>query len=469
MPLLLLWPASLVLMWFVAQNIADKPFDRALEYKVQTLARLVVVRDHSMSFQLTEDTRELLRDDVDEIYFQVLGIRGELLGGEKDLPLPSLPAAVKKSTDAEVVIYRDDEIRGLPIRMAYIWVHTSLPDAQDVLVQVAETRGNRSILATDIIKGVMLPQFAILPMVVLLVWFALYLGTRPMKLLENTIRTRQLDDLSPLDEAIVPLEVVPLVSSVNGLLTRLKDAMVTQKRFLTDAAHQLKTPLAGLRMQAELALRQSHSAEDLKQSLQQIGRASIRATHTVNQLLALARADGDGQVMPEKLCNLSEMAKEVIQDALPKAMEKHIDLGFESANISRQLAKNKTVRANPTLIKELIRNLIDNALNYTPSTLEQPGIVTVRVLTDDQACILQVEDSGIGIPDVEKHLVMQPFYRALGTNTDGSGLGLTIVQEIAKKHGAVLSIEDTKPGHIPTGARFTIRFSLASRDQIDSL
>lgn len=467
MPLLLLWPASLVLMWFVAQNIANKPFDRALEYKVQTIARLVVVQGNTVKFEMTADTRELLRDDVDQVYFQVLGIRGELLDGEKDLPLPPLPSVVKKSTEAELV-YRDDEIRGLPIRMAYVWVRTSLPDAQDILVQVAETRENRSILATDIIKGIMLPQFIILPMAVLLVWFALYRGTRPMKLLENRIRLRKPDDLSPLDEVIVPLEVVPLVSSVNGLLARLKDAMVTQKRFLTDAAHQLKTPLAGLRMQAELALRQSHSTEDLKLSLQQIGRSSIRATHTVNQLLALARAEGDGQVMPEQVCNLSDLVKDVIQDALPKAIEKHIDLGFESANVPRQLAKNKMVRANPTLIKELIRNLIDNALNYTPSTSEQPGIVTVRVFTDDQTCILQVEDSGVGIPDAEKQLVMQPFYRALGTNADGSGLGLAIVQEIAKKHGAVLTIEDAKPGHIPTGAKFTIRFFLNPRDRPDN-
>ena len=467
MPLLLLWPASLVLMWFVAQNIANKPFDRALEYKVQTLARLVVVHNNSVIFQMNSDTRELLRDDVDQVYFQVLGIHGELLDGEKDLPVPTLPTVVRKLSDVEV-IYKDAEIRGLPIRMAYVWVHTSVPDAQDILVQVAETRENRSILATDIIKGIMLPQFIILPMAVLLVWFALYRGTRPLKLLENRIISRKPDDLSPLDEAIVPLEVAPLVSSVNGLLMRLKLAMVTQKRFLTDAAHQLKTPLAGLRMQAELALRQSQSTEDLKQSLQQIGRSSIRATHTVNQLLALARAEGEGQVMPEQVCNLSDLVKDVIQDALPKAIEKHIDLGFESTNIPGQFVKNKSVRANPTLIKELIRNLIDNALNYTPSTAEQPGVVTARVFTDDQTCILQVEDSGIGIPDAEKQLVMQPFYRALGTNTDGSGLGLAIVHEIVKKHGAVLTIEDANPGHIPTGAKFTIRFFLNPRDRLDN-
>jgi two-component system sensor histidine kinase TctE len=325
---------------------------------------------------------------------------------------------------------------------------------------VAETREKRSVLATEIIKGVMLPQFVILPLAVLLVWLALVRGTRPLNQLEARIRARKSDDLSPLDETSVPQEVVPLVSSVNGLLTRLKDSMATQKRFLADAAHQLKTPLAGLRMQADLALRQSGSADDLKLSLQQIGRSSIRATHTVNQLLALARAEGGGNVMTLQACDLVALTRDVVQDAIPRAMDKHIDLGYEGAQLGDI---NAVVMANPTLIKELMRNLVDNALIYTPSTLEQPGIVTVRVVPefDSQSVLLQVEDTGPGIPEAERDLVMQPFYRVLGSNTDGSGLGLAIVQEIAQKHQAVLTIEDVNPGKIPAGALFTLRFNLA--------
>jgi two-component system sensor histidine kinase TctE len=233
--------------------------------------------------------------------------------------------------------------------------------------------------------------------------------------------------------------------------------MATQKRFLADAAHQLKTPLAGLRMQADLALRQSTSTDDLKLSLQQIGRSSIRATHTVNQLLALARAEGGGNVLAQQSCDLALLTRDVVQDAIPRAMDKRIDLGFEGAQVGDP---GVMVQANPTLIKELVRNLVDNALNYTPSTPEHPGVITVRVLADPygQALLLQVEDTGPGIPEAERALVMQPFYRVLGTNTDGSGLGLAIVQEIAKKHGATLTVEDARPGHTPPGAMFTIRF-----------
>lgn len=453
-PLLLLWPASLALTWLVAQNIADKPFDRALEYNVQALAQLVVIKNGHAQFNLPQPARELLRaDEADQIYYQVIGLRGELISGEKDVPEP--PDTLKASP-WEVKL-RDEEIRGLPVRVAAIWIQSDIPGTRDALVQVAETREKRSVLATEIIKGVMLPQFVILPLAVLLVWLALVRGTRPLNQLEARIRARKSDDLSPLDETSVPQEVVPLVSSVNGLLTRLKDSMATQKRFLADAAHQLKTPLAGLRMQADLALRQNTSTEDLKLSLQQIGRSSIRATHTVNQLLALARAEGGGNVLAQQPCDLALLTRDVVQDAIPRAMDKRIDLGFEGAQVGDP---GVMVQANPTLIKELIRNLVDNALNYTPSTPEHPGVITVRVLADPygHALLLQVEDTGPGIPEVERELVMQPFYRVLGTNTDGSGLGLAIVQEIAKKHGATLSVEDARPGHVPPGAMFTVRF-----------
>ena len=458
-PLLLLWPASLALTWLVAQNIADKPFDRALEYNVRALAQLVIVKNGQSQFNLPQPARELLRaDDADQIYYQVIGLQGELVSGEKDVPAP--PETIK--TSVWEVKLRDEEIRGLPVRVAAIWIQSDLPGARDVLVQVAETREKRSVLATEIIKGVMLPQFVILPLAVLLVWLALVRGTRPLNQLEARIRARKSDDLSPLDETSVPQEVVPLVSSVNGLLTRLKDSMATQKRFLADAAHQLKTPLAGLRMQADLALRQSASAEDLKLSLQQIGRSSIRATHTVNQLLALARAEGGGNVMTLQACDLVVLTRDVVQDAIPRAMEKRIDLGYEGLSVNDASA---VVQANPTLMKEMIRNLVDNALNYTPSSAEHPGIITVRVTSDGiaKAVFLQVEDTGPGIPEAERELVMQPFYRVLGTNTDGSGLGLAIVQEIAQKHHAVLTVEDAHPGKTPVGALFTLRFKLATK------
>jgi two-component system sensor histidine kinase TctE len=457
-PLLLLWPISLALTWLVAQNIASRPFDRALEYNVQALAQLIKSDAKGVSFNLPQPAREILRaDEVDMIYFQVLGVRGEFLSGERDLPLP---AQEEKPAPGEVQM-RDAEMRGSPIRVAYLWVPIDQPGFQYALVQVAETLEKRSVLATEIIKGVMLPQFVILPLAVLLVWLALVRGIKPLSQLEERIRSRKSDDLSPLDDKVVPLEVAPLVSSINDLLTRLKESIATQKRFLADAAHQLKTPLAGLRMQADLAQREASSAAELKQSLQQIGRASVRATHTVNQLLSLARAESGGAGITRQTCDLVSITMEVIQDSLPRAMEKRIDLGYEGVELG---SHGVTILGNDTLIKELIRNLIDNAINYTPSTPDSPGIVTARVLSDgfSQVVVLQVEDNGPGIPATERELVFQPFYRALGNEADGSGLGLPIVVEIVQKHDAVLELEDAQPGKPMPGAKFTIRFSNAT-------
>lgn len=457
-PLLLLWPVSLALTWLVAQSIAGKPFDRALEYNAQALAQLVTVQRQRASFNLPQPAREILRaDDSDQVYYQVLGPQGELLSGERDFPLPPED---ERPAPGETLL-RDDEFRGLDMRVAYTWVQ--VPGAPPALVQVAETREKRSVLATEIIKGVMLPQLVILPLAVLLVWLALVRGIKPLSELEERIRARKPDDLSPLDEKVVPLEVAPLVSSVNDLLTRLKGSIATQKRFLADAAHQLKTPLAGLRMQADLAQREQVDADQLKLSLKQIGRSSMRATHTVNQLLALARAESSGKALVRQPCDLAALAIEAVRDTVPRALEKHIDLGYDGAGPG---APGVSLQGNPTLLKELVRNLLDNAVNYTPSSEQQPGVVTARVLADPfgRVLVLQVEDTGPGIPESERELVFQPFYRALGTNVDGSGLGLPIVLEIARQHRASIAIEDARPGQVPPGTRVSVRFDAAAAE-----
>ena len=460
-PLLLLWPVSLALTWLVAQSIAAKPFDRALEYNVQALAQLVTAQNGKVIFDLRRPARELLRaDDADLVYYQVLGPKGDFLSGERDFPHPPEDEAPQTSE----VKLRDDEMRGLDLRVAYTWVRVDLPGgSQAALVQVAETREKRSVLATEIIKGVMLPQLVILPLAVLLVWLALVRGIKPLSQLEERIRQRKPDDLSPLDDKAVPLEVAPLVSSVNDLLTRLKDSIATQKRFLADAAHQLKTPLAGLRMQADLAQREGSDAEALKQSLSQIARSSIRATHTVNQLLALARAEASGKSIVRQPCDLAAITIEAVRDSLPRAMDKRIDLGYDGAEPG---SAGVRLQGNPTLLKEMVRNLLDNAINYTPSSAEHPGVITARVLADPfgGVLVLQVEDSGPGIPAAERELVFQPFYRALGTGVDGSGLGLPIVLEIARQHHAEITLEDARPGHTPPGTRVAVRFTRSDEE-----
>jgi two-component system sensor histidine kinase TctE len=354
---------------------------------------------------------------------------------------------------------REDVIQGEAVRVAYTWITMDVkgvtPAPRPVLVQVAETLEKRKTLATEIVKGTMVPQFVTLPLAVLLVWLALVRGIKPLAQLEKRIRARKPDDMSPLDDTTLPEEVAPLVSSINDLLSRLKVSLTTQKRFLADAAHQLKTPLAGLRMQADLAQRET-DADELKKSLKHIGLASIRATHTVNQLLSMARAETTGRSLAKQHVDLVDLVSEVMADTVPRALEKKIDLGYDGPASGQPATE---LEGNPTLLKELVRNLLDNAVNYTP----EAGQVTLRLLTDrfSGVLVLIVEDSGPGIPESERELVFQPFYRALGTNVDGSGLGLAIVLEIAQQHSATISIEDAcLPGHTETpGARVAVRFA----------
>ncbi len=482
-PLLLLWPMSVLLTWLVAQNIANKPFDRELGEMARVLAQQIAVQPGAggravAQFRLPASAAELLRtDEADDIYYQVLGLRGEFLNGDTTIPVP---VSADRGAAGEVR-YRDDMVNNAAVRVAYLWIHVDggaggagaggLPPGP--LVQVAETLGKRSRLATEIIKGVILPQFVILPLAVLLVWLALARGIAPLNALQERIRGRASHDLSPLDERDVPEEVSPLVRAINDLLERLDTSISAQKHFLADAAHQLKTPLAGLRTQAELAQREIDAGtadpQQLKKSLQQIARSSQRAAHMVNQLLAMARAEDKEHSARKQEVNIARLAAETVRDFVPRSLEKRIDLGYEgpdSGATSRQ-RPGLMVTGHALLLRELIRNLVDNALQYTPAG----GTVTVRVVDDPfgQVVVLQVEDSGPGIAPAEREQVFQPFYRSLGTHVDGSGLGLAIVREIAGQHDAEITLDDANTRYRPglseqagaafgPGARFTLRF-----------
>ncbi|MDH5541291.1 MAG: sensor histidine kinase N-terminal domain-containing protein, partial [Rhizobacter sp.] len=426
-PLLLLWPLSVATIWLVSQSIANGPFDRELGEKARALSRYVTLSPHragrqTARFNLPPSASELLRtDETDDVFYQVLGLRGEFLSGDRRMPVPveepPLPVGELR--------FRDDMIDKTDVRVAYLRVAFANSADSDSLVQVAETLGKRSRLAIEIFKGVILTQFVILPLAVLLVWFALARGIEPLNLLQQRIRNRESNDLSAIDARAVPEEVSPLVQAINELLARLDHSMRTQKNFLADAAHQLKTPLAGLRMQAELAQREIDAGERdpkaLKKSLRQIARSSQSAAHMVNQLLAMAQADDKESAAPLEAVNMASLAEDVVRDFVPRALEKRIDLGFEAPDIDSapRHPQGPLVNGHPVLLRELIRNLVDNALLYTPAG----GTVTVRVMDDPfgQVVVLQVEDTGPGIPAAEREQVFRPFYRSLGTNVDGLG------------------------------------------------
>jgi two-component system, OmpR family, sensor histidine kinase TctE len=464
-PLLLLWPVSIAFTYLVAKSIANHPFDRALDDNVTVLAQQVRQVNGKVVMELNNSARDILRaDDIDNVYYQVLGPGGALVDGDRDLPAPP-PEEDRPPFDT--VQFRNDTVRGTEVRVAYLQVDlrpgrnikSTAGEPAMAVVQVAETLDKRAQLANEIIKGVILPQFIILPIALALVWFALSRGLSPLAELQQRIRARRPDDLSPIESGQVPEEISPLVRSLNDMLARLSQTIQMQKRFIADAAHQMKTPLAGMRMQSELALRESDQAE-IHRSLEQLSKSSESATRLVNQLLALARAENQTpEAKPFVPVELSELARTVVQDWVQTSFAHRIDLGFE------QPGHPVMVTGNPIMLRELLSNLIDNALRYTPAE----GRVTVRVRANavEEQAILEVEDSGPGIPPAERPHVFERFYRILGSNAEGSGLGLAIVREIAQQHDAVVDIFNNPHSHDPKfpGCLFRVTLHMQQRPE----
>lgn len=461
-PLLLLWPLSIAITYLVAKSIANQPFDHALEDRVTVLAQQVKEAKGKVTTKLSSASRDMLRaDDIDFVYFQILDPDNGFVDGDRDMPAPR----DEEKPPPGLIQFRNDTLHGSEIRVAYTYVdlHRTQSDREariesyTVLVQVGETLDKRAQLANEIIKGVIMPQFIILPIALALIWLALSRGLLPLTELQQCIRTRRPDDLSPIDSGQVPEEIAPLVRSLNDMLERLSQSIETQKRFIADAAHQMKTPLAGMRMQSELALRQTNQ-EEIHRSLQQLSKSSESATRLVNQLLALARAENQTpDSKPFVPLELSELARNTVQDWVPASFTHKIDLGYE------QPGYPVMIRGNPIMLRELLSNLIDNALRYTPAQ----GSVTVRVRTDDEQehAYLEVEDTGPGIPAIERSHVFDRFYRILGSNVEGSGLGLAIVREIALQHDAEIDLFSNPHQHDPKfpGCLFRVTLHMTPR------
>ena len=432
-PLLFLWPISIIVTHNVADNIANQPYDRALADSARALARLVKVEDGKVVVHFPAPPRALFRADQDDtVYYQVADQGGETITGDHEIPWVAPPASVL----GEEVRYRDEVIHGEEVRVAYQFLRAwPEPASPLVLVQVAETRNKRSDLASRVVTGVLLPQFAIIPLAVVLVWVGLTRGIAPLNRLQSLIRRRRPTDLSPIVPASVPEEVRPLIIAFNDMMARLEENLQAQQRFIADAAHQMRTPLTGLRMQTELALLES-DPEQLRNSLTQIADSTERAGHLINQLLSLARAEASFEKLyAVEPVDVEAMVRKVGQELFPRALAKGIDLGVEGSGQGMQ------VEGNPVLLREMVKNLMDNAIKYTP----RGGSVTART-RHAGAPIFEVEDTGEGIPEADRERVFERFYRVLGSGADGSGLGLPIVREIAELHRATVSLSPNPEG-----------------------
>ncbi|MFC5301578.1 sensor histidine kinase [Azospira restricta] len=428
-PLLFVWPVSIAVTHYFATAVASYPYDQALRENVNAVARQIKFVNGRPQIALPASARAMLRaDEIDHVYFHVLNRKGVKLAGDTELPVAT--DLDYQADELGEIYFREVEAGGQDLRVAYTYVgEPSMPRERWLLVEVGETLEKRSQLANKIIASVILPQFVIIPLAVVLVWFGLSQGLRPLTVLRERIEARAESDMSPIRTRRVPEELQPLIDAFNAMLERMRGNLDAQQRFIADAAHQMRTPLTGLKTQAQLAMRES-DPEELKKSLRQIATGVDRAAHLVNQLLTPARAEAsDAAQQSLAPLNLDLLLREQVEEWVMRALDKHIDLGYEPAPPSE-------IMGSAFLLRELVSNLIDNALRYTPAD----GRVTCRVVVQGDFVTLEVEDNGIGITEEQAALVFERFYRVDGTGTDGSGLGLPIVREIAELHRAAASL-----------------------------
>lgn len=318
-------------------------------------------------------------------------------------------------------------------------------DSTDFHVQVAQPESARYNIINETALKILSPMILQIPVLALLTGLAVRRGLRPLNTLSRAIKQRHSAALDPLPAAQVPSELQPLVQALNDLLRQLQRALEQQRHFIADAAHELRTPLAALQLQLDL-LKRAQTETERMQSIADLDAGIRRATHLVSQLLITVRSEQPAPAQGNVPIRLERLAAEVVEQLLPLAQAKRIDLGFT------RLEQASVVGAD-TDLRTVLTNLIDNAIRYT----EAGGRVDIAVYTEGEA-VIEITDTGIGIPTPERARIFDRFYRIPGTRTEGSGLGLAIVKATCDRHGAALAVADNPAQR---GTRFTVRIASA--------
>jgi two-component system sensor histidine kinase TctE len=435
-PLSVVLVADVIASYFAVRAVTQSIYDGELAEIARELVLHVREDGKRPAFDLTPQAeRTLLLDEVDTLYYSVHDAGGSAIAGRSDLPYPG---GAKGG-----LVFADASYAGAPIRLAAL-SSAPLARGEPVVVTVAETLNKRDILARKLILGVALPQVALILLAGLLLWFGVGRGLSPLERLRAAVQARSHLDLSALDAQDVPGEVQPLVASMNDFMRRLGGVLEFQARFIADTAHQLRTPVAGLKAHIEVALREN-SLSQTRAALAHLYTSAERLSRLVAQLLSLARNEPhSARTENFSLLDFNQLALDAAAEWVAEAYKKDIDLGFESAG------EEVWVRGDGTRLRELVNNLVDNAVRYTP----RGGHVTVHVIPGERAQLV-VSDDGPRIPAEERSRVFERFHRLVGTQADGSGLGLAIVRDIASLHEAQIDLVEDPDG---VGNRFIVTF-----------
>jgi two-component system, OmpR family, sensor histidine kinase TctE len=430
---LLLPPIGLLLVigalvaYYPSVEPATQAYDQALVDIGLAIGNHIRVTPTEYRFDLPSAVEQVLRTDrFDSIYYRVMSPAGLEIAGDADLPAPP------GDQMAFNAMYKGEKVRVMSVQT---------PCGRSACtVLVAETMVKRTRATRDILFQSLFPDFLIALATLVIVWFGVKRGLQPLARLSEEIKARSSGDLRPIDAAGAPEEARPLVGALNGLLDEVSAASRKQQRFLADAAHQLRTPLAGLQAHTELALAQP-IPEACRAQLEQVHKATIRTARLANQLLALARAEPGARSSSEKI-DLKDLAGAQAETWVRQSLARDIDLGFE--------LEPAAVEGDAFLLREALSNLVHNAVEYSP----RGARVTVRTGRRNGHAFLEVEDDGPGIAPQERSRVLERFYRVPGTPGTGSGLGLAIVREIAASHAASISIKDGAAGGCRVGITF---------------
>ncbi len=448
LPQLILWLAGGMVTYRLAAGYANRAIDASLVQSSRALLRQVKPIEQGLLIDFPRAAQEVLEaDPKDRVMYTVSTPPGRFILGNNQLPAPPLAASHALDTpyfyDGEVAT---DGGSKKPMRIAALYVAyggMAEPD-QTMLVQVARSSANRQELARAMLADTLLPLSLLVMAMSLIVWAGVKAGLAPLARLQREVAQRAPHDLTPLKLDLAPVELHSLANALNQLLASVRSQVGAQQRFIGDAAHQLRTPLAGLKSQTKLAL-EGASDEAQRNRLTLVHQSAVRSAHLVSQLLLLARAEpGAGPALERCEVDLTRLVQELVAQMVPRALRLGADLGVAEPVGTAPLR----VYANAPLLREALSNLIDNALHYAGAHPE----ITVSAEAAGDYTLLRVVDNGPGIAAEDRARVFERFVRATSAG-DGCGLGLAIVKEIVERHQGLIVLSDS----VPHGLTITLR------------
>ncbi|MCT9117031.1 sensor histidine kinase [Cupriavidus gilardii] len=466
--LVLLLPALAAMMaldsWLTygtLRDAANTAYDRSLYGSVRAIDNAIGMAGETVQLTLPDAAMEMFETAAQTRVFYRVALEREgdieTVTGYDDLPLP------RGTLSNNVPRYYDAVYRDAPVRIAAMARPVYRPDAHmRVIIQVAESAEPRAALVGAVWRNTLARDALLIVASALILVGGVTFVLRPLKRVRDDVEARPPDDLTPLAVDPVPAEVRPLVDAVNRHVSRSAAMAQAQAQFIADAAHQLRTPLAILKTQAEFARRQLDGSGDpgaAREAVDGIVSQLEQASRLANQLLALARVrqheaqagDAGGQApAPDPVIDAAAVAGQVALDYLPLARAKQQDFGWEDGG-----GRPLPVRADAALLREALANLVHNAIQYSP----RGSRITLSAAREQDSACLAVEDDGPGIPAEEREQVFARFYRRVGHDEPGSGLGLAISREMAARFGGSVTLHEARQGQ---GLRAELRLPLAA-------